>query len=72
MHDPAIAALEARIEALEIRLTYQDDSLETLNAAVTAQRAQMDVMTRQLAELCRGLQDAQTDPSASVERPPHY
>ena len=40
-----------RIDALEMRLTYQDEAIETLNQTITAQWKQIDALTRQLAEL---------------------
>jgi SlyX protein len=66
-------ALSERIEALEMRLTYQDDSIETLNQTITAQWAQIDRLTRQLAELMERLQEAENNaPGPANERPPHY
>ena len=46
-------ALSERIDALEMRLTYQDETIETLNQTITAQWNQIDALTRQLAELQR-------------------
>ncbi len=34
--------LSERIDALEMRLTYQDDTIETLNQTITAQWNQID------------------------------
>ena len=66
-------ALSERIEALEMRLTYQDDSIETLNQTITAQWAQIDRLTRQVAELKERLQEAENNaPGPANERPPHY
>ena len=66
-------ALSERIEALEMRLTYQDDSIETLNQTITAQWAQIDRLTRQVAELKDRLQEAENNaPGPANERPPHY
>ena len=44
-------ALRERIDALEMRLTYQDVTIETLNQTITAQWAEIDKLTRQLNEL---------------------
>ena len=44
-------ALRERIDALEMRLTYQDVTIETLNQTITAQWQHIDALTRQLAEL---------------------
>jgi SlyX protein len=66
-------ALSERIDGLEMRLTYQDESIETLNQTITAQWAQIDRLTRQVAELKERLQDAESRaPGAVNERPPHY
>ena len=65
--------LSERIVALETRLTYQDDAIETLNQTITAQWKQIDALTRQLAELKERLQEAESNAPASInERPPHY
>lgn len=65
---------EARIDALEMRLTYQDETIETLNATITAQWAQIDALTRQLANLRERLQEAEArvPQGAATELPPHY
>jgi uncharacterized coiled-coil protein SlyX len=71
MSDPN--ALSERIDALEMRLTYQDESIETLNQTITAQWAQIDRLTRQMAELKERLQEAESHaPGPANERPPHY
>ena len=66
-------ALSERIDALETRLTYQDDAIESLNQTITAQWKQIDALTRQVAELKERLQDAESNAPGSInERPPHY
>ncbi|MBR0751841.1 SlyX family protein [Bradyrhizobium jicamae] len=68
-----IARLSERIDALEMRLTYQDETVETLNQTITAQWKQIDALTRQVAELRDRLQEAETNaPGPTNERPPHY
>ena len=67
------ARLGERVEALEVRLTYQDETIETLNQTITAQWKQIDALTRQMAELRERLQDAERHgPGPANERPPHY
>jgi len=62
-----------RIDALEMRLAFQDETIETLNQTITAQWKQIDALTRQLAELKERLQDAESSaPGPVSERPPHY
>jgi SlyX protein len=66
-------ALSERVDALEMRLTFQDETIETLNQTITEQWKQIDALTRQLAELKDRLQDAESNVSGPVnERPPHY
>jgi SlyX protein len=65
--------LSERIDALETRLMYQDETIETLNATITAQWQQIDRLTRQVASLGERLQEAESGGSApGNEPPPHY
>jgi SlyX protein len=68
-----IKSVADRIEALEMRLTYQDETIETLNATITAQWKQIDALTRQVASLGERLQEAESHSGGiSNEPPPHY
>ena len=68
-----VNALSERIDALEIRLTFQDATIETLNETITAQWQQIDVLTRQLAELKERMREAESNAAGPVnEPPPHY
>ena len=68
-----VTALSERIDALEIRLTYQDETIETLNQTITAQWLKIDALTRQIAELRERLQDAEGNATGPAnEPPPHY
>lgn len=68
-----IKTLGERIDTLEMRLAYQDDTIETLNQTITAQWKQIDVLTRRVAELSERLQEAEANaPGPANERPPHY
>jgi SlyX protein len=65
--------LSDRLDALESRLMFQDDAIETLNTTVTEQWLKIDALTRQLASLSERLQEAETHArDASNEPPPHY
>ena len=68
-----VDALSERIDALEIRLTYQDVTIETLNQTITTQWVEIDRLTRQVSELKERLQDAESNAPGPVnEPPPHY
>ena len=65
--------LSDRIDALEARIAYQDDTIETLNVTITEQWKQIDALTRQVAALSDRLQETEArSPSPVNERPPHY
>ena len=65
--------LADRVDALEARLTFQDDVIDTLNKTVTEQWARIDALTRQLVGLGERLQEAESQmPHAANEVPPHY
>ena len=63
-----------RIDALEVRVAYQDETIEALNKTITAQWAQLDGFKREISELRERLADAEhrsaTGPTSEV--PPHY
>jgi uncharacterized coiled-coil protein SlyX len=62
-----------RVDALETRLTFQDETIETLNQTITAQWLKIDALTRQVVELSERLAQAETQaPGATNEPPPHY
>ena len=66
-------ALGERIDALEMRLAFQDETIETLNQAITAQWKQIDALTRQIRQLNERLQEAEANaPGPANEPPPHY
>jgi SlyX protein len=65
--------LGERIDVLETRLTFQDETIETLNKTITAQWQQIDALTRQVAALSERLQEAEANaPGVANEPPPHY
>lgn len=68
-------ALMGRIDALEIRLAYQDETIEDLNHAVTDQWKQIDLLTRKIAQLTDQLQETVEQigsPNVPEPPPPHY
>ena len=68
-----IAALAARIEALESRIAHQDRVIDDLNVTVTAQWQEIDGLKRQIARLGDQMQDVQARvPEGPEPPPPHY
>ena len=72
MHD---TELESRVADLEVRLVFQDDTIQALNDVVTAQQMELEKLRRALEVLAR----RQADLAASMpgddadEAPrPHY
>ena len=66
--------LEARITELEIKLSYTEDLLDTLNGMVARQQQDMDWLLREVARLRQQGGDPGTPAVRSLqdERPPHY
>ena len=68
-----VKTLGERIDLLETRLAFQDDTIETLNKAITEQWLKIDALTRQLDALGERLREAESrGPGAANEPPPHY
>ena len=68
-----VKSLSERIDALESRLMFQDETIETLNKTITDQWRKIDALTRQMAALSERLQEAEAHaPNAANEPPPHY
>jgi len=68
-----VKTLSDRIDVLETRLTFQDETIETLNKTITAQWLKIDALTRQFEALRERLQEAESRaPGATDEPPPHY
>ena len=66
-------ALSDRIDALESKLMFQDETIETLNKTITEQWRKIDALTRQVAHLSERLLEAETRaPGAANDPPPHY
>ncbi len=68
-----VKALGDRIDALEAKLMFQDETIETLNKTITEQWLKIDALTRQVLALSERLQEAEAHaPGPANERPPHY
>jgi SlyX protein len=69
-----LKALTDRLDRLEERLAFQDDTIETLNRTITEQWAKIDALTRQLSALNERLREAESQMPrpANEPPPPHY
>ena len=64
-----------RLDELEVRVVHQDQTIEDLNAAITAQWKLIERLERQVARLAERVADAEQSAgqAAPVDRPPpHY
>ena len=67
-------ALTARIDALEMRATEQERTIEDLNATILAQWKEIETLNRNVARLGAQIQELEA-PAQSGEPdqpPPHY
>ena len=65
---------ESRLTELEIKLSYAEDLVDTLNHTVFRQQEQIEALQRQLADLQRQVQAIPAGGARSLrdEIPPHY
>jgi len=72
--DPTQDPNQDRMEQLEIKLSYAEDLLDTLNALVTKQQGQIDWLLREVTQLRRQREDDAPGTFRSLrdELPPHY
>lgn len=72
MHDKI--DMQARLDALETKVTFQDHTIETLNDVVTRLQSNLDELTRAVGALKTQLRTVA--PSLVIdqgnEKPPHY
>ena len=65
----------SRLDELEIRIAHQDQTIEDLNDAITAQWKLIERLERQVARLAERVADSEqsSGDAAPVNRPPpHY
>lgn len=66
---------ERRLEEIEIKLTHQEDLLDSLNLQVYQQQKKIDELETLCAALVKRLKEASLNQSQSGlphEKPPHY
>ncbi|WP_226702925.1 SlyX family protein [Microbulbifer elongatus] len=68
--------LVARIDELETRLAFQEDTLAQLNDVITSQDAQIRALVARLKEVTEKYQDLSFEVQKGLkpgdEKPPHY
>lgn len=72
MTDPAV---EARLDALEMRVAHHEATIDDLNAALTAQWDRIDRLQREIALLREQLREADAPTVTGIPPdppPPHY
>ena len=70
-----INKLNERIEQLESRLAFQDDTIEILNQALTLQQQDLDKLRHQMSLLINRMKEMVVSQVASQSEetpPPHY
>jgi SlyX protein len=68
-----VKTLSDRLDALEAKAMFQDETIETLNKTITEQWLKIDSLTRQILALSERLREAEAHaPGATNEPPPHY
>ena len=66
--------LETRIDALESKVTFQDDTIEQLNSALVHQQSRIDRLETRVTVLQKQLEAQGTDAADELGEmpPPHY
>lgn len=74
MSSDRLDTLQARVEALEVKASYSEDLLETLNLTIYRQQQAIDLLLQELRQLRQQLPEAgQAGPrNLRDELPPHY
>lgn len=67
-------SVDARINELECRLTFQDDTIQSLNDVVVSQQRQIDRLQLQIAALVKRQEEQQSQFGLEDNHapPPHY
>lgn len=78
LNSESLGAMESRVTELEMRLAFQEDTLQTLNqqlvyqqSVIEQQQQTLQAVYRQLTDI-RSLSDNDGAPQEAQEKPPHY
>ena len=66
---------EARIQELEMRLSFQENALQTMSDEMAKQQQQIEIMLVQMQRLQKDLESATSGPAMKPQDeppPPHY
>jgi SlyX protein len=68
-----LQAITERLDAMEMRIAFQDQTIEELNTTITMQWRQIDLLTRKLEQMEQQVRSGVhiADP-ATEPPPPHY
>jgi SlyX protein len=66
--------IERRLTDLEIKASFNEDSLDQLNQIIVRQQRQIDLLTREIAHLRQSSTEGGLGPARNLrdELPPHY
>jgi SlyX protein len=67
--------MQEKIELLEIKLAYQEDTIESLNQTVIAQQVKISQLEKTMSLVIEKMQSSATPEGVSsnqIELPPHY
>ena len=64
--------MEQRIVTLEIKLSFLEETLDTLNEVILAQGKELEAQRKKLERLEQPQGDAGQESAPADERPPHY
>ena len=65
---------DKRLNELEIKASFSEDTLDQLNVVVVRQQQEIDLLRREIQQLKQQALERSTDPggTAGQELPPHY
>jgi SlyX protein len=74
MDSNALEITDKRLTELEIKSSYAEDALDSLNAVIVRQQGQIDLLLREVAELKQLKPEEGTGAFRSLrdDLPPHY